>query len=259
MTEPQQVLIAGDWHTNTLWAKAVIEKLPEAIPEGPRILLHVGDFGLWPGPEGKRYLYEVTAALAAVDAELWFVDGNHEDHARLTALLAARHGNRSQPIPITDRITWLPRGYRWTWHDREWLALGGATSVDRAVRIPGRSWWANESIHHADFKAAVAGGHADVMVTHDCPQGVPLSLSGNVPGWWELGPAEEHRRILRQIVDQVKPFWLVHGHYHLFHNTVVDLGWGCLRVVGLDCDGAWAGHTVLCDVRDMTFKDVFRE
>lgn len=258
MADPDQVLIVGDWHANALWAKAVIGHVPRILPEARRVIVHTGDFGVWPNwDHGTDFLNVVDAALDEVDAELWFVDGNHEDHAYLTMLMQQRpvEERRTTPYPIRDRIMWLPRGYRWRWHDRTWLALGGATSVDRKLRTVGVDWFANESIHHSDYIAAVDRGHADVMVTHDCPQGVRLRTPKANPGWWNLGPAEEHRRLLLRITEHVQPGWLFHGHYHLFHDDTINLGWGPLRVVGLDCDGAYAGQSVVCDVRDMTITN----
>lgn len=259
MTEPEKVLIAGDWHGNGAFATAVIDHLPDFIPNGPRILLHVGDFGIWPGD--AFYLSAVDEALEEVDAELWFVDGNHECHDRLTGLMQQREleDRRTSPYRINSRIKWLPRGYRWQWHGRTWLALGGATSVDRPIRTPGRDWWPQESISYDDFLAATSRGKADVMVTHDCPKDVPLPLPTLIPHWWELGPAEEHRRVLRQVALEVKPEWLFHGHYHLYHDTTVDLGWGDMRTIGLDCDGAYTGQSVLCDVRTMEITNPWQE
>ena len=64
--------------------------------EEEKIILHAGDFGIWPEEEkyewmGKTmyrqtYLQAVTDALEAEDAYLWFVDGNHENHPYLKEL-----------------------------------------------------------------------------------------------------------------------------------------------------------------------------
>ncbi|MDR2988438.1 MAG: metallophosphoesterase, partial [Nocardiopsaceae bacterium] len=78
-TAPGRILVAGDWHGNRLWAVNVIRRIPQLLNgEEPRIILHLGDFGIWPDDEGRRYLTTVSSVLAEQDAELWFVDGNHE-------------------------------------------------------------------------------------------------------------------------------------------------------------------------------------
>jgi hypothetical protein len=261
---PTHVLVCGDWHGSRQWATNVIEHVPDFIPDGPRLLLHAGDFGIWPGLFGATYLYDVEKALEKVDAQLWFVDGNHEDHSRLYQLRQARTGTDryTAPYQISERITWLPRGYRWRWHGRTWMALGGATSVDRSIRTPGIDWWAGEALTHQDTLDARTGGLVDVMLTHDCPEGVSGAIRESrepLPGWWEFGPAEEHRRVLRGVVDDVQPESLLHGHYHHFYRQSVDLGYGKpLHVVGLDCDGALVGNSMLVNTETMEITNPWR-
>ena len=48
-----QVVFAGDWHGNVRWATSRIESIRAA---GIATILHVGDFGIWPGSFGERYL-----------------------------------------------------------------------------------------------------------------------------------------------------------------------------------------------------------
>lgn len=73
----QRIIVAGDWHGNTAWARKVIRRAKTLLAdEEPRIILHLGDFGVWPG--GQSYLAGVSDALKSADAVLWFVDGNHE-------------------------------------------------------------------------------------------------------------------------------------------------------------------------------------
>ena len=83
---PRRIVVAGDWHGNEEWAVSVIRRIPTLLAgEDQRLILHLGDFGIWPGQAGQVYLDRVSHALAEADAELWFVDGNHEDFARLDA------------------------------------------------------------------------------------------------------------------------------------------------------------------------------
>ena len=135
---PERIGVTGDWHGNTPWATWAIRKISALLPAGgPRVIVHLGDFGIWPGPGGREYLSRLDAALDAADAELSFVDGNHEDFTQLAGLRPGPDG-RAQ---VTDRIWYVPRGYRWRWHGRDWLALGGAVSLDRALRTAGADWW----------------------------------------------------------------------------------------------------------------------
>ena len=84
---PERIGVAGDWHGNTTWATRAVRKIAALLPaDGTRVILHLGDFGIWPGSGGREYLSRLDAALAAADAELSFVDGNHEDFAQLAGL-----------------------------------------------------------------------------------------------------------------------------------------------------------------------------
>lgn len=252
MPDPDRVVFAGDWHGARAWAVGVIDMLPDLLPdESPRRIVHCGDLGYWPGSAGERYLAAVDRALKEADGELWFADGNHEWHEQLQRLAADVPG-RSR-LWLTDRVHWLMRGHRWSWHHRTWLALGGATSVDRPIRTPGVDWWPEEAITYRQGVEVIAGGLAEVMVCHDCPAGVPLKLP-NPPAWWEMEPAENHRDVLAEIVTEVQPRWLMHGHYHLAHDTTVTMTHGAVQVTGLAADGAPFGNYRVLNVRTMTWE-----
>ena len=90
--EPRRILVAGDWHGNEDWALSVIRRVPSLLAHEPRrLILQLGDFGIWPDQAGQHYLARVAALLAEVDAELWFIDGNHEDFPQLARLARGDH------------------------------------------------------------------------------------------------------------------------------------------------------------------------
>ena len=73
------------------------------------VIVQLGDFGYWrDDPSTRKYLRRLERELAAPELPLFWIDGNHEDHARLQCLQLDIDGSR----PITDRITHLPRGHR---------------------------------------------------------------------------------------------------------------------------------------------------
>ena len=247
---PERIGVAGDWHGNTRWATRAVRKIAGLLPaDGPRVIVHLGDFGIWPGPGGQEYLARLDAALEAADAELSFVDGNHEDFTQLAALRPGSDGRAR----VTDRIWHLPRGHRWVWHGRDWLALGGAVSLDRARRTAGADWWPEEEITRRQAASVIEAGPADVMVSHECPAGIEHDFPPP-PSWWsgaDLRRSDAHRGLLREVVLAVRPRWLMHGHLHLSYQRQVDLGAGPFEVTGLDCDGAESGNWAILDVTTM--------
>lgn len=250
---PGRILVAGDWHGNQAWAVNVIKRVPELLPgERTRLVLHLGDFGIWPDRDGQRYLAAVGWALDQVGAQLWFIDGNHEDFT----LLAAMAGDRCWDgrVRVRPGIFHLPRGHRWAWHGRTWLACGGGVSLDRAARTEGRDWWPAEEITATQEAAITAGGRADVMACHDCPAGVRHTFGRPPPGWApaDLARNDAHRRRLQQVVDVTRPAHLMHGHLHRAYRRACDFGYGPVQVTGLAGDGKLSNFAVL-DVATMTW------
>jgi Calcineurin-like phosphoesterase len=251
---PGRILVAGDWHGNREWALNVIKRVPQLLPgEQTRLILHLGDFGIWPGIEGRRYLDSVSAVLELVNAQLWFVDGNHEDHTQLAQITHSTVPDGR--LAIRPNVYHLPRGYRWQWQDRTWLACGGGVSLDKAGRAEGIDWWPKEEITSGQEAALIAGGHADVMVCHDCPASVAHAFP-QPPSWWEptdLARNDAHRQRLQRIVDAVRPSHLMHGHLHRAYQRACDFGYGPVQVTGLAADGSLRNFAVL-DVESITFK-----
>jgi len=250
---PKRILVAGDWHGNQAWALNVIKRVPELLADQTtRLVLHLGDFGIWPDRDGERYLAAIDWALRQVSAELWFIDGNHEDFTVLAAM--ASQISADGRVRVRPGISHLPRGQRWQWHGRAWLACGGGVSLDRAARVPGRDWWPQEEITAAQEAAVIAGGRADVMACHDCPSGV-LHKFPRPPRWWapgDLARSNTHRERLQRIVNAARPTWLIHGHLHRAYRRTCDFGYGPVQVTGLSADGKFSNFAVL-DVATMTW------
>jgi hypothetical protein len=160
-------------------------------------------------------------------------------------------------VPGFDRIRHLPRGYRWSWHGRNWLAAGGAVSVDQGNRTDGYDWFPQESIteeQEDEIIASQAGRETDVMVTHDCPADVFLTLPAPLLEWLPyINAAEEHRRRLQRIVDVAEPAYLMHGHYHMLHSKSVQMSYGPCLVTGLHRDGV-NGSYVMLNVATMEWE-----
>jgi hypothetical protein len=249
--DPRKIIVAGDWHGDREWALKVIREAKELPGYGPRIVLHLGDFGIWRGAAGERYLRELSRALDQADARLWFVDGNHEDFSMFPGFPLTPDGSGW----VTDQIFHLPRGHRWTWHGRTWLAIGGGVSVDKSIRREGRDWWPEEEITDEQERDVIAGGHADVLVSHDCPAGVVHSFPPPPPFWdlRDLAHSDAHRERLQRIVDAVQPSWCLHGHLHVSYQRMRDFGYGPVEVTGLDRERT-AGNFAVLDVESMTWE-----
>ena len=248
---PSRVLVAGDWHGNRYWALNVIHRVPQLLSdEHRRLILHLGDFGIWPDDEGRRYLAAVSTALGQVNAELWFIDGNHEDFTQLAQM--ADSAGPDGRVPVRPHIYHLPRGHRWDWHSRRWLACGGGVSLDTAMRRYRHDWWPQEEITSEQEATIIDGGAADVMVCHDCPAAVHHVFPPPPSEWSpaDLARNDAHRARLQRIVDAVRPAHVMHGHLHRAYQRTCDFGYRPVHVTGLGSDGSVRNFAVL-DVTNM--------
>ncbi|AYB70399.1 esterase [Mycobacterium phage Moostard] len=244
---PDKLMLAGDWHGNLPWA---FKALHYAKSEGADTILHLGDFGFWQtaNPRTVQFLTEVDKELKALNINLLWVDGNHEDHAFWNTF------NRPGAEPVTlsscSNITHLPRGYRWEWWGDTWMALGGAHSINSHYCTPGEDWWPGEWIDDEQLEYAMRPGKVDIIVAHDAPTNA--DIPGIVPGkavYLHIGgmkrrmttgdmfKAQEHRERIQAVCDAVKPVEFYHGHYHKAYNTLARVkGGSYVNVRGLDKD-----------------------
>lgn len=247
LTEPKRIAFAGDWHENGDYAARAIKR---AKGQGADVVVQLGDFGY---SYSRRFLADVSSAALFQQIPILFVDGNHESFPKLHAYPIAENGLRD----LGDGIWHLPRGFRWEWAGGSFLAIGGAHSVDRPYRTPGVSWWPEESITSRQAYDAAEPGPVDVLIAHDCPAGVVIPGIDDRIGPPPFPPAEierseEHRKLLRVLVDHVQPSVIWHGHYHVQYQAVADLGYGPIVVNGLDCDGKPLDRNVaVVDVADL--------
>lgn len=232
LTEPEVIAFAGDWHANTPWAIWAIE---HAKDRGADVIIHTGDFGY---KYLKSFVRGISEALERVNLPLLFIDGNHDYLRRIWA----RYPKTAQGLyQLSERLYHLPRGTRWTWDGVRFLAMGGAYSVDRNHRVKGVDWWDTETIKLNQVALAARRGPADVLISHDCPEEVLIPGLQDSERLWpveHLQGAKRHRRMLSALTTQVQPRLIVHGHYHRKYESMSQLGYGPVHVIGLDCDGA---------------------
>lgn len=226
----QRVAVCGDWHGNVGWAHTIARVLPYMAPD-VTTLLHLGDW--WMPPT------EIDDVFAATDIDRILVTlGNHEPWDRISPLLDERPGHA---IRVSKLIWLLPRPARLTIGGRRVLSLGGAASVDRQSRIEGLTWWPEEVVTDDHVAAAIAGGPADLMLTHEGPAGTPVRpvreiLRINPHRFPEaaLEASAASRARITEVWNAVRPELLAHGHMHVAAGGKTDDG---RRVASLGREG----------------------
>jgi hypothetical protein len=225
--------LIGDLEGDRDWAVSRLRALGER--GGVEVACQLGDlrFGMGPDPEG--YLAALESVCAEYGLRLLCINGNHEHWARLDHLWAEprwqHEDGKLKPIEVSDHLTLLPRGHRWEMGGRSFVALGGAPSVNRLQLTEGIDWWPSEVIREEHVEATIAGGHAEVMLTHDspgppyCTEPVAEVMRTNPNGWPDsiLDYSQEGIELLTRAVVGVKPLLVAHGHFHLSGQAVVRL------------------------------------
>lgn len=219
MPEPQKLLLVGDTHADTKWVTKIIR---HAKSIGVDTIFQLGDFGFWP-THYVRYLDTVQRVLNDSDITMYWLDGNHEDHGLLKPGLAL------------GRLQHVPRGHRWQWWGKTWMAVGGGVSVDRKMRTAGRDWFPEETLTREQLERCLAPGAVNVILSHDCPDGV--DIPGLTPDRFpeeDIRASEGHRELIGEICNTTIPSKLFHGHYHVNYTAHR----GVTTIYGLDCNGS---------------------
>lgn len=240
--------LAGDWHGNTIWAR---ECLIQLAGFNVHQVYHLGDFGIWPGDRGKRYVDRVNATARHFGIDIWVTPGNHEDYDQISALPVGDDGLQR----VATNIALIPRGHRWEHGGRSFVSLGGAPSIDFEQRVEGVSWWRGETVTIEEAMAVREAGQADVMLTHDSPdfgtdqvQAIINTPTDKNP-WSTAGLryASEGRQMMDIAVSGVIPALLAHGHYHVAGDTESRPGTRFLALAG---DGM-PGNVALLQLPDL--------
>lgn len=153
--------------------------------------VQVGDFGMG----FERPPHRVVPYLSKNHR---FIRGNHDDPAKCKA-----HPN------------YIPDGTIEILGSTKVMFIGGAWSIDRALRTEGLNWWSDEQLSYMQFQDLIdiyKDEKPDMMVTHDCPTDFARKfiLGAHKPSYPSTtGSAFQ---VMRQI-HQPK-IW-VFGHWHL--------------------------------------------
>lgn len=172
-----------------------------------------------------------------------FIDGNHENFDRLAELPDAPlfGGTVGQ---ASEHVFHLRRGQVYEIEGKSFFCMGGAMSIDKAVRTEGVSWWRGENITTADMRRgiealAARGSKVDYVLTHTPPERILRRLLDVDAGHARL--KDPNARLLDEFYETVKFKKWFFGHMH-FDAVVI----GEPKFVGL-----YQRIIKLGDVREM--------
>lgn len=223
------IYLTGDTHGHIDLEKIFLftEKL---IAEDRKItkndyLIILGDFGLiWSDPERapRDYAYSeyLIDELDSLPFTVLFVEGNHENFSMLNAY-PVKPWNGGKVSFIRDNVIHLKRGQVFNFAGKSFFTMGGATSIDKAMRTEGISWWKEENISSQDLDEAYknlakVSNTVDYVLTHAAPEAFARELIEKQYYRYNADMNEMHLRDLSQII-KFKNWYC--GHYHINHSN----------------------------------------
>lgn len=273
------IMLAGDTHGDLHQIKYLIEKATE---HDATAIVVLGDFGFWEHHKsGIIFLDYIETKIAEHDIQLYFIDGNHENHTLLRRRYMGRFdiGRNTSSVElqlseieklkgpweptcteegfyaVRKGLYYIPRASTWSWSNISFAALGGAHSIDVNRRVPGNSWWPEETIDLDEVELLKECGPVDIMLSHDVPIEVDIQaeLILRARDFFKADQqTERNRKLLSKAVNYLQPSLLFHGHYHLSYTQEVVLENGHrMTARGLDMDGTGIRSFTILDLGDL--------
>ncbi|MFC9559864.1 hypothetical protein [Agromyces sp. NPDC056965] len=197
------------------------------------LIVQLGDLGIpLPGGSAQRDLARLTKELTLRGQRLLFLAGSHDwkpmlnDHSGLTP-----EWSPDDIRWLSSRVGFLPNGYRASFASgRTFAILGGAASVDRAMRTRGVDWWPEEVATEGELKM-LGHAHADVLFGHDAPLDLPEidnAFAATAAKWTmdDLEYALAGRALFHRGFLQTAPNLYVGSHYDRFTTDAVGFRHG---------------------------------
>jgi hypothetical protein len=210
------ILVVGDNHGkyDSLFNKIKSSNISDCV------LIHVGDGGegFLPYERQLRQFQHFNDFFQKYNIEYLSIRGNHSDPAYFDGSI-----NLSNFKLLQDYTTL-------TLNDKKFLFVGGAISIDRALRKQGLSYWSDEGfkLDHSKIR------QCDVLITHSAPTwNGPIDKSGIMAHycqkdetlWDECMNERREHDILVQLAEPKRHYC---GHFHT--HSVVDF-YGCVSTI----------------------------
>ena len=223
------IYITGDTHGDQdRWLK----QIHPALSAGDTIII-AGDFGVgfWNG----RYFSEETFYdwIEEQSYTVLFVDGNHCDFDKLQREPIVEwcggkvHRLRKNLLHLMRGETYhleLP-GYE----GKTLFTFGGGYSLDKALRVPGESWWPQEMPTDAEYAhgqetLAQNGNRVDYIITHTAPYETVLQMQHN-PKMNVKQAAVEEMALNNYLSEIARTADYDHWYFGHFHQDVEKSLW----------------------------------
>lgn len=237
MSIKKKIIICGDIHGYWNYLNTLLNK------KKPNKLIVCGDFGYWPHMHKSKKFHKQGIpwnqyGIKNSITDIFWLDGNHENHDVLTSL-TVKYGHN---LPLRLRefenhnnfkykpIYYMPRCSRLDVNNYRCLFIGGGLSIDKEWRTEGVSWWRNEVLSHSDY-LNFPEGNFDIIFSHTMPTSAFQMVE--LPMYTSDKMKDPSCDILEEALIKYKPKRWYFGHFHKYFKFKLK---GC-EFIGLDMAG----------------------
>ena len=208
------IYITGDTHGYVDSFKlSAFAKAHKELTKSDYVII-AGDFG---GVWSKITLEKDLDCFSKLPFGILFVDGNHENFDIIESY-PVEQWKGGKVHKIRPDIIHLMRGQVFEIEGKTVFTFGGATSIDRAYRTEGVSWWSRELPSYEELDEGLAnlkryGYKVDYIVTHSCGQRALTYPRLRVTAGVKIASPESH--LLSNFEDIVTFRHWYFGHFHI--------------------------------------------
>lgn len=251
-------MVVGDTHGSVYSVKSKID-LAKKVGGIDRLMI-CGDFGLWWGYDGVKFIDEINEYARANNVFIFALPGNHENYDWWNATVDVAPTSKGFAY-LRTHVLLSPRTHTWRWAGKQFAIAGGAVSIDKAWRIEKEKdsdyplWSRDEQLTDEEVNNLVAhmgGISTDYLFTHDCSNKTPFygRFKADID-------SEIHRRRIDKVLLGLRPRMHFHGHMHTQYEWMNFVGERngepvYVQTYGLECNDDWHSWGVL-DTETDTF------
>lgn len=210
------IYITGDTHCPIDMPKLSPELFDDSHMTKDDFLIISGDAGfVWNGSEDELWWRDYLTKTR--NFTTLFVDGNHENHQMLSEM-PVELWNGGKVHKVTNSLIHLMRGQVFEIDGVKIFTMGGATSQDKSLRTPGRSWWEEEMPSESEYLEARTNlercrNKVDVIISHCAPSSLLNEISYYHSRSFYMFP-DELTEFLEEVKQEVTYSNWYFGHSH---------------------------------------------
>lgn len=148
------IAFIGDIHGDFDALVSIQNRAVRENPDTHLTFIQVGDLGYYSGLKEQYY--------RSLPRKFYWIHGNHDETDSLVV--------HSDVVEVWHNAFYIPNGIVREIDGKRIAFFGGASSVDKAWRKPGISWWASEVPTKEQLDRFNGIDKVDLMVCHTAPQ-----------------------------------------------------------------------------------------